>query len=282
MEINKDNNIQGWRWKQMEGLPISINEISQLSDLIRARSLNPIIGKDSLVWASSKTGQYNAKDGYKVLENYGEQEDQVIPQKLYWNSKNIPKKDSNKVFSSWDDNIRCNWIGIKIPPSLGEKTSARANAKWSPPKQGWLKLNFDGASKGNPGASGIENVIRDHKGTIVGKMAMPMPPDANNIAEFKALHLGLIDYHKHGIKNLIVEGDSAIAIKAIKTRRIPNWRLQAILDSILENLTKLDNFVSKHVYREANTEANELSKSAAEGISLHWWEDNNNLRGFNL
>lgn len=59
--------------------------------IIRARSLNPKIGKDSLVWASSKTGQYNAKYGYKVLANYGEQEDQVIPQKIFWNSKIVPK-----------------------------------------------------------------------------------------------------------------------------------------------------------------------------------------------
>lgn len=73
-----------------------------------------------------------------------------------------------------------------------------------------------------------------------------------------------------------------IAINSIKTRIIPNWRLHAILDNILDNLTKLENFVSKHVYMEANTKEDELLKSTAEGIFLHWWEDNNNPCGFNL
>lgn len=93
-----------------------------------------------------------------------------------------------KVFSSWDESIRKNWQGIKIPPSFGQKkNNSRKDATWTPPKPSWLKLNFDGASRGNPSPSGIGYVIRDHSGVIIGKMAKSIPPDTNNIAEFKAL-----------------------------------------------------------------------------------------------
>ncbi|XP_059064238.1 aspartyl protease family protein 2-like [Cryptomeria japonica] len=73
-----------------------------------------------------------------------------------------------KAFSSWDESIRKNWHGIRIPPSFGQKDNMRKAASWSPPNLGWLKLNFDGASRGNPGPSGIRYVIRDHTGAILG------------------------------------------------------------------------------------------------------------------
>jgi hypothetical protein len=30
----------------------------------------------------------------------------------------------------------------------------RGDVKWKPPQKNWIKLNFDGASKGNPGRAG--------------------------------------------------------------------------------------------------------------------------------
>ncbi|XP_059071125.1 uncharacterized protein LOC131864058 [Cryptomeria japonica] len=115
----------------------------------------------------------------------------------------------------------------------------RKAAIWSPPNPGWIKLNFDGASRGNPGPSGIGYVIRDHTGAILGKMAKPIPPDTNNIEEFKALQFGLIDCIKHGLNNILVEGDSEIAINVIKRKNTPNWRLQGILENKLQAWTGL-------------------------------------------
>jgi hypothetical protein len=34
---------------------------------------------------------------------------------------------------------------------------------WSPPPAGFIKLNFNGASKGNPGLERLGGVFRDHK-----------------------------------------------------------------------------------------------------------------------
>lgn len=103
-------------------------------------------------------------------------------------------------------------------------------------------------------------------------MAKPIPPDTNNIAEFKAIQLGLMDCIKHGLRNLTVEGDSKIAINAIKRQKTPNWRLQAILDNIIENLARIEHFEAKHIYREANSVADALSKLAAQGTFIHWWD----------
>lgn len=32
---------------------------------------------------------------------------------------------------------------------------------WKKPLEGWVKVNFDGASKGNPGPSGAGFIVRD-------------------------------------------------------------------------------------------------------------------------
>ncbi|XP_059077975.1 uncharacterized protein LOC131876562 [Cryptomeria japonica] len=151
----------------------------------------------------------------------------------------------------------------------------RKAAIWSLPNPGWLKLNFDGASRGNQGSSGIGYVIKDHAGAILGKMAKPIPPDTNNIEKFKALQFGLIDCIKHGLNNILVEGDSEIAINAIKRKNIPNWRLQGILDNIIASLDRIENYEAKHIYKEANSEADALSKIATQGTYLDSWDQGN-------
>ncbi|XP_059064665.1 uncharacterized protein LOC131856762 [Cryptomeria japonica] len=130
----------------------------------------------------------------------------------------------------------------------------------------------DGGGGGNPGPSGIGYLIRDQSRAIIGKMAKLIPPDTNNIAEFTALQLCLIDCIDHSLKNVSVEGDSEIAVNAIRKKKTPNWRLQAILEKILEKLTRIEHYEAKHIYREANAVADALSKIAAQGTFIHWWD----------
>ena len=47
----------------------------------------------------------------------------------------------------------------------------------------YWKLNFDGASRGNPGNSGLGACIRDSHGTVVVVITSPLPIGTNNMAE---------------------------------------------------------------------------------------------------
>lgn len=57
--------------------------------------------------------------------------------------------------SYWDEKMRLRWKGLKIPPFIGKGPPSNdithAECKWLSPNAGWIKLNFDGVSRGNPG-----------------------------------------------------------------------------------------------------------------------------------
>ena len=74
-------------------------------------------------------------------------------------------------FSIWDSRIKDNWTKLINPPQVytTKNSEARKNCKWTPPPPDWHKLNFDGASRGNPGQSGIGCIINNEKGEWIIK-----------------------------------------------------------------------------------------------------------------
>lgn len=83
---------------------------------------------------------------------------------------------------------------------------------WSPPNLGWVKLNFDGVSKGNPGPSRVGCIVRDYKGLVLGKLAKSLPEGTNNAIEFQALLLGLDLCKELGVRRVVIEGDSTLVL----------------------------------------------------------------------
>lgn len=47
-------------------------------------------------------------------------------------------------------------------------------SKWILPPDGCIKLNFDGASKGNPGTTGFSCVLRDHSSKVICALYGPL------------------------------------------------------------------------------------------------------------
>jgi hypothetical protein len=85
---------------------------------------------------------------------------------------------------------------------------------WSPSPQGFLKLNFDGASKGNPGEAYYGGLFRDENGLILRTYAGRMGLDNNN-AELKVLEEGLQIAIRERYTQLVVEGDSQLIINML-------------------------------------------------------------------
>ena len=144
---------------------------------------------------------------------------------------------------------------------------------WSPPPFDFLKLNFDGASKGNPGAAGYGVVFRDYLGHIKAIGARPLGHSSNNVAELWGLISGLQMASQNNYTRLIVEGDSQIIIGLL--RKIihgvnpdnisPSWRLTYGLQIIAKLLHPQQVIVPTHVRRKANQVADELAN-----VGIDW------------
>ncbi|XP_050221382.1 uncharacterized protein LOC126671640 isoform X2 [Mercurialis annua] len=117
-------------------------------------------------------------------------------------------------------------------------------------------LEFDGASKGNPGPAGAGAVLRAEDGSMVFRLREGLGYATNNVAEYRAVILGLKHALKKGFKHIRVRGDSNLVCMQIKGQ----WKIksQNITDLCIEAKDLKDKFLSfqiEHIVRELNTEA---------------------------
>ena len=83
----------------------------------------------------------------------------------------------------------------------------------------------------------------------------------NNEAEYLALISGINLCIKNQITNISIFADSELVVKQINgDYKVKNERMAALHKKTHELLSKLDSWEIKHVLRDLNVEADELSK----------------------
>ena len=108
-------------------------------------------------------------------------------------------------------------MGLKFP-SLPfplcpkDRLQSRASIKWSPPQDIFIKLNFDGSSKGNLGMFGINFSLNDYLGTVIYFEAFPISPSTNKLVEPYAMLQGLSTTKRLCVHHIHVEGDSFVIL----------------------------------------------------------------------
>ena len=120
---------------------------------------------------------------------------------------------------------------------------------WHPPDQGVIKLNFDGASHGNLGMSGIGVCLRNHLGIPLFIKSSHIPWGTSNNVEVSALLLGLVSALSMKIPRLQVEGDSLIIIQACINRKIQCRSLAYKLKQAWRLIDAFENYIINHTYR---------------------------------
>ncbi|XP_057832239.1 uncharacterized protein LOC131042915 [Cryptomeria japonica] len=151
------------------------------------------------------------------------------------------------------------------PPAI---LRSRATCRWQPPGEGWLKLNFDGATRCNLGKAGIGCVVHNWEGKEVAFLSSPASINTNNWAELLALVEGLLLCRKHEAKYLDIEGDSTIVVNALRKGSMPDWKLNTLLSKAMDICKGFDRFTDNHIYREGNKRADELANMGSDGIKL--------------
>jgi ribonuclease HI len=128
-----------------------------------------------------------------------------------------------------------------------------------------LTIHVDGASIGNPGPAGAGVVFLDGRGKTAETIAQFLGTATNNVAEYRALILGLSRARELGAARVHVRTDSELMVKQVTGEyRIKDEKLVALAHEALELIDSFDSFEIAHVGREENRQADRLAKRAAE------------------
>jgi len=125
------------------------------------------------------------------------------------------------------------------------------------------RLYTDGACRGNPGAGGAGAVITDNRENILWEGKRYLGHCTNNIAEYKALILGLEGALQNGYKNLEVYLDSELLARQVNgLYKVKNENLKELMRQVQALLASFDNIQVKHVPRCRNEHADRLANLA--------------------
>ena len=121
----------------------------------------------------------------------------------------------------------------------------------------------DGASRGNPGPAGAGAVLLDERGAVLRRLGKLLGRETNNIAEYQGLLLGLRAALEMGARDIEVRADSELMIKQLKgDYRVKNEGLKPLFAEAQALLRKFDRVKLRHVPREENKLADEMSNRA--------------------
>nr|XP_016492588.1 PREDICTED: uncharacterized protein LOC107812069 [Nicotiana tabacum] len=105
---------------------------------------------------------------------------------------------------------------------------------WEFPSAGWLKVNTDGVSRGNPGRSSIGFCIRNENGDIVKSVGKEIEETTNTVAEAKAM---------------------------VEALRFCRFQQYSHVDKMMQ-LMNGGNYTVTHIHREGNKLADHLANYA--------------------
>ena len=119
----------------------------------------------------------------------------------------------------------------------------------------------DGASRGNPGKSGVGIVLKDERGNMIASHFGYIGEATNNIAEYTALAACLKLVQEMECNHLIVHSDSELMVRQLNGQyKVKDEDLKKHFQRIQKILTRSPfQFAIKHIPRDENYEADILA-----------------------
>jgi ribonuclease HI len=126
-----------------------------------------------------------------------------------------------------------------------------------------LVVNVDGGARGNPGPAAIAAVIATPEGEIVEERSETIGQATNNVAEYRALLLGIERARALGAREVELVGDSELIVRQVRGEyRVKDAALRELHARVGEALDRLERWSIRHVRREENARADLLVNEA--------------------
>ncbi len=126
-----------------------------------------------------------------------------------------------------------------------------------------LVLRTDGASRGNPGHAGIGAVIEAEGSGDRLEFCAYIGRATNNVAEYRALLLGLDEVEKLAPASLTVLSDSELLVRQLSGEyKVKSANLKPLFLDACRRLRRIPGVRILHVRREENERADRLANRA--------------------
>jgi ribonuclease HI len=129
-------------------------------------------------------------------------------------------------------------------------------------------VNVDGGSRGNPGPAAVAAVVTDPSGNELAERAETIGEATNNVAEYRALLLGIELARELAADDVEFVGDSKLIVEQVKG----NWKvkqdhLRPLHTKVRDALRDLPSWSIRHVKRGENERADELLNDALDAAA---------------
>ena len=130
-------------------------------------------------------------------------------------------------------------------------------------------LFTDGASRGNPGPAGAGAVLFDAAGCELAARSLALGHCTNNVAEYRALLLGVQTAVELGCTHLDIRLDSELIVRQLQGRyKVKHELLKPLFEEAHRLLVRLEHWSVSHVPREQNKRADQLANQGIDAGSL--------------
>jgi ribonuclease HI len=127
-------------------------------------------------------------------------------------------------------------------------------------------VNVDGGARGNPGPAAIAAVVQDVAGGMLEERGERIGNATNNVAEYRALLLGIERARAMGASEVELVGDSELIVRQVKGEyKVKDAALRELHRKVKAALGGFDSWSIRHVRRERNAEADRLVNQALDG-----------------
>jgi len=124
-------------------------------------------------------------------------------------------------------------------------------------------VHVDGGARGNPGPAAAAAVIASPDGQLLGEHAERIGTATNNVAEYRALLLGLQRAAELGASEVDVVGDSELIARQVQgAYKVKNAALRPLYEQALAALGRFESWSIRTVPRAQNAHADALVNAA--------------------
>jgi ribonuclease HI len=130
-------------------------------------------------------------------------------------------------------------------------------------------VHVDGGARGNPGPAAAACVVSSPDGDVLAERAELLGPATNNVAEYRALLLGLDCARELGASEVEVVGDSELIAKQVQgLYKVKHEAMRPLHRQALDSLRRFEDWSIRTVPRAQNARADALVNAALDGSAL--------------